>query len=696
MNYNSKRWPKERIRNIGIMAHIDAGKTTTTERILYYAGIIHKMGEVDDGTTQMDWMDQEQERGITITSASTTFYWKEHRINLIDTPGHVDFTIEVERCLRVLDGAVMILDAVAGVQPQTETVWRQSEKYGVPKIAFVNKMDRVGAQYFNCIQMMYERLGAKGVAVQYPIGSESDFLGVVDLISLKSYYYTIDELGAKYEKKEVPQDLEEQVFYYREKLFEVLADIDDHFAEKYINGEELKEEYIKLVLRKGVLERKVIPVLCGSALKNKGIQPLMDAIVDYLPSPIDRGSLIGEIPGSNGKFGERKPSDDEPLSALAFKIMNDPYGGTLTYVRVYSGILKAGLTLLNSTKNKKERITKLFRMHANKREEIEECSAGNIAGVLGFRWTTTGDTLCDPEHPISVEPLSFPEPVVDISIESKLQSDHEKLLDSLNKIAIEDPTFKVKFNEETGEILIRGMGELHLEVICERLRREYKLDFYTGRPQVSYRETITKQVVYEYKFVKTMGGKGRYAHLILDIRPGKRGVGLKFENKLEGDSIIPSRFIPYIEQGIKAGMEGGILAGYPLVDIEVDLIGGSYNETDSSEADFEIASALAIREGAKKGAPVLLEPVMDVEIVVPEEYVGDIISDLNSRRGHIVEIVQRGNIQVVRAEVPLAEMFGYATILRSKSQGRGTYTMQFLKYEKVPEQLVENILYRIK
>lgn len=680
--------PKESIRNIGMMAHIDAGKTTTTERVLYYAGVIHKIGEVDDGTTQMDWMDQEQERGITITSAATTCNWKNYKINIIDTPGHVDFTIEVERSLRVLDGAIAIFDAVAGVQPQSETVWRQADKYNVPKLAFVNKMDRIGADFFNCIKMIYERFGTKPVAIQYPIGREDTFIGMVDIIKQKSIIYRKDdEFGDHFDLVEIPEDLKCEVSNKRIELIETIADVDDAIAAKYLDCIEISEEELKAALRKATLERKIVPVLCGSAFKNKGVQPLLDAVIDYLPSPVDRPALEGEIPGKPGKIAYRKLNDNDPFTALAFKIVTDPYG-ILTYLRIYSGVIKSGDTVLNSRRNKKVRIGKLLRMHANKREEISEVSSGQIVAAIGLQDTSTGDTLCDLKNPFSVEPMKFPDTVVSISIEPKSQADQDKLIDSFKKIALEDPTFKIFTNNETGETLIGGMGELHLEVVCERVRREFKLDFYTGKPRVAFRETIGKSVTSEYKFIKSSGGKGRYAHVILEMIPLDPGKGFQFTNKINSD-MLPEHFIPFIKEGIQQGMEGGVLAGYPLIDIGVILTGGSWNESDSSESDFVVAASLAVKEGAAKADPQLLEPIMDVEVVISEDFVGDIISDLNARRGHVKGIEMRGGTQIIKAEVPLGKMFGYATDLRSKSQGRGTYTMQFKKYDKVPQQFSE-------
>jgi elongation factor G len=688
------RFPLEKTRNIGIMAHIDAGKTTTTERILYYTGVTYKIGEVHEGTAVMDWMPQEQERGITITSAATTCSWKDHRINIIDTPGHVDFTIEVERSLRVLDGAVAVFDAVAGVEPQSETVWRQANKYGVPRIAFMNKMDRVGADFFMAMDTMIEKLGANPVAIQIPIGSEDKFRGPIDLVKMRAFYFDDETLGAKYVEADIPEEYIVKAKEYREKLLEALADIDENIMEKYLSGEEISVEEIKAALRKGTIEMKFTPVLCGSAFKNKGIQLLLDAIVDYLPSPLDIPPVKGIRP-LDGVEVERRASDDEPFTALAFKIMTDPFVGQLTYVRVYSGILSAGSYVYNSTKGIKERIGRLLKMHANKREEIKEVRAGDIAAVVGLKNTLTGDTLCDENNPIILESIQFPEPVIAVAIEPKTKADQEKLSVSLSKLAQEDPSFKVSFDEETGQTIISGMGELHLEIIVDRLTREFKVGANVGKPQVAYKETIKGTAKVEGKFVRQSGGRGQYGHVWLEIEPLERGKGFEFVNKIVG-GVIPKEFIPAVEKGVKEAMEGGVLAGYPVVDVRVTLVDGSYHEVDSSEMAFKIAGSMAFKEGAKKAQLVLLEPIMSVEVVTPEEYMGDVIGDINSRRGKIQSMEKRGGSQVIRAMIPLAEMFGYATDLRSRTQGRATYTMQFDHYEEVPKNIVDSIVAKVK
>lgn len=688
------RFPLEKTRNIGIMAHIDAGKTTTTERILYYTGVTYKIGEVHEGTAVMDWMPQEQERGITITSAATTCSWKEHRINIIDTPGHVDFTIEVERSLRVLDGAVAVFDAVAGVEPQSETVWRQANKYGVPRIAFMNKMDRVGADFFMAMGTMVEKLGANPVAIQIPIGSEENFRGPIDLVKMRAYYFDDETLGAKYVEADIPEEYIVKAKEYREKLLEALADIDENIMEKYISGEEVSVDEIKAALRKGTIEMKFTPVLCGSAFKNKGIQLLLDAIIDYLPSPLDIPPVKGIRP-LDGVEVERRASDDEPFTALAFKIMTDPFVGQLTFVRVYSGVLSAGSYVYNSTKGIKERIGRLLKMHANKREEIKEVRAGDIAAVVGLKNTLTGDTLCDENNPIILESIQFPEPVIAVAIEPKTKADQEKLSVSLSKLAQEDPSFKVSFDEETGQTIISGMGELHLEIIVDRLTREFKVGANVGKPQVAYKETIKGAAKVEGKFVRQSGGRGQYGHVWIEIEPLERGKGFEFVNKIVG-GVIPKEFIPAVEKGIKEAMEGGVLAGYPVVDVRVTLIDGSYHEVDSSEMAFKIAGSMAFKEGAKKAQLVLLEPIMNVEVVTPEEYMGDVIGDINSRRGKIQSMEKRGGAQVIRAMIPLAEMFGYATDLRSRTQGRATYTMQFDHYEEVPKNIMDSIVAKVK
>jgi elongation factor G len=688
------RFPLEKIRNIGIMAHIDAGKTTTTERILYYTGVTYKIGEVHEGTAVMDWMPQEQERGITITSAATTCSWKDHRINIIDTPGHVDFTIEVERSLRVLDGAVAVFDAVAGVEPQSETVWRQANKYGVPRIAFMNKMDRVGADYFMAIDTMIEKLGANPVAIQIPIGSEDKFRGPIDLVTMRAFYFDDETLGAKYVEADIPEEYIVKAKEYREKLLEAIADVDENIMEKYLSGEEISVDEIKSAIRKGTIEMKFTPVLCGSAFKNKGVQLLLDAIVDYLPSPVDIPPVKGIRP-LDGVEVERRASDDEPFTSLAFKIMTDPFVGQLTFVRVYSGVLSAGSYVYNSTKGIKERIGRLLKMHANKREEIKEVRAGDIAAIVGLKNTLTGDTLCDEYNPIILESIQFPEPVIAVAIEPKTKADQEKLSMSLSKLAQEDPSFKVSFDEETGQTIISGMGELHLEIIVDRLTREFKVGANVGKPQVAYKETIKGSAKVEGKFVRQSGGRGQYGHVWIEIEPLERGKGFEFVNKIVGGTI-PKEFIPAVEKGIKEAMEGGVLAGYPVVDVRVTLFDGSYHEVDSSEMAFKIAGSMAFKEGAKKAQLVLLEPIMSVEVVTPEEYMGDVIGDINSRRGKIQSMEKRGGAQVIKAMVPLAEMFGYATDLRSKTQGRATYTMQFDHYEEVPKNIMESIVAKVK
>jgi elongation factor G len=671
------------------MAHIDAGKTTTTERILYYTGRVHKMGETHDGASVMDWMEQEQERGITITSAATTCQWKEHRINIIDTPGHVDFTVEVERSLRVLDGAIALFCSVGGVEPQSETVWRQADKYKVPRIAFVNKMDRMGADFFRAVDMMRERLGANAIPIQLPIGSEDNFDGVIDLVEMDAVIYE-DELGVNFERQEIPEDMQELADEYREKMIEVLAEEDDEFMMKYLE-EGVSTEDIKNLLRKAVLNVNVVPVLCGSAFKNKGVQMLLDAVIDYMPSPVDVPPITGINPDTEEEE-IRKADDDEPFSALSFKIMADPYVGKLAFFRAYSGVLKAGSYVYNATSEKRERVGRILQMHANHREERDEVYAGDLAAAVGLKNTSTGDTLCDQDHPIILESMDFPEPVIDVAIEPKSKADQDKLGEALQRLSEEDPTFRVRSDEETGQTIIQGMGELHLEVIVDRLLREFKVDANIGKPKVAYRETITKKVTgIEGKFIRQSGGRGQYGHVVLDIIPQKEGEGFEFENNIVGGSI-PKEYIPAVEAGIIESMENGIIAGYPVVDVKVVLNDGSYHEVDSSEMAFKIAGSMGFREGAKKAAPVILEPVMSVEVVVPEEYMGDVIGDLNGRRGRVEGMEPRANAQVVKAFVPLSEMFGYATDLRSKTQGRATYTMQFSHYEKAPKNIAKEIM----
>lgn len=682
--------PIEKLRNIGIMAHIDAGKTTTTERILFYTGKVHRMGEVHDGSATMDFMEQERERGITITSAATTCEWKGHRINIIDTPGHVDFTVEVERSLRVLDGAVALFCAVGGVEPQSETVWRQADKFGVPRIAFINKMDRVGADFFNVIQMMKDRLGANPVPVQIPIGEGDLFTGVIDLIKMKAIMYTEDPLGTKFEIFDVPKDLENYAKEYRTKLLESVSDIDDTLLVKYLDGVEITEDEIKKVIRQATIKNTIVPVLCGSAFKNKGIQLLLDAVIDYLPSPADLPEIVGHHPHINDLV-TRKLTEDESFTALAFKIMSDPYVGRLTFFRVYSGKATAGSYVYNSSKEKKERLGRLLQMHANHRTDIDEVYAGDIAAAVGLKFTKTGDTLCDESDPIILEKMEFPEPVIQIAIEPKTKADQDKLSEALGKLADEDPTFRVSVNEETGQTLIAGMGELHLEILVDRMKREFKVEANVGRPQVAYRETITKKVQAEGKFIRQTGGRGKYGHVWVEVEPNEKGKGYEFVNKIVG-GVIPKEYIPAVSAGIEEAMRNGVLAGYPVVDVKVTLFDGSYHEVDSDELSFRIAGSIAFKEAAKKANPVLLEPIMEVEVVTPEEYLGDVMGDLNSRRGKIEGFSARKDAQVIRAHVPLSEMFGYATVLRSMTQGRALYTMQFAFYQEVPKQIADQII----
>ncbi|MEZ0537016.1 elongation factor G [Caldicellulosiruptoraceae bacterium PP1] len=684
-----RQFPLEKTRNIGIMAHIDAGKTTTTERILFYTGRVHKLGEVHEGTATMDWMEQEQERGITITSAATTAQWRGHRVNIIDTPGHVDFTVEVERSLRVLDGAVAVFCAKGGVEPQSETVWRQADKYKVPRIAYVNKMDIMGANFYNVIQMMKDRLSANPVALQIPIGKEDTFQGLVDLVTMKAIIY-VDDLGKVSQATEIPEDLKDLAEEYRLKLVEAVAESDEELMMKYLEGEELTEEEIKKGIRKATINLQMTPVLCGSSYKNKGVQPLLDAVVDYLPSPLDIEAVKGFSPDTNDEI-ERKTSDDEPFCALAFKIMSDPYVGKLTFLRVYSGVLNAGSYVYNSTKNKKERIGRLLQMHANHREDIETVYAGDICAAIGLQNTTTGDTLCDENNPIILESMEFPEPVIQVAVEPKTKADQEKMGIALQRLSEEDPTFKVSTNHETGQTLIAGMGELHLEIIVDRMKREFKVEVNVGKPQVAYKETIRKPVKIEGKYIRQSGGRGQYGHVWLEIEPMERGAGYEFVNKIVG-GVIPKEYIPSVDAGVQDAMQAGILGGYQVVDVKVTLYDGSYHEVDSSDMAFRIAGSMAFKDGMKKADPVLLEPIMKVEVVVPEEYMGDVMGDINSRRGRIEGMEPRGNAQVIRAFVPLAEMFGYATDLRSRTQGRGTYTMQFDHYDEVPKNIADKVL----
>jgi elongation factor G len=679
----------DKTRNIGIMAHIDAGKTTTTERVLFYTGITHRMGEVHEGTATMDWMVQEQERGITITSAATTSFWRDHRINIIDTPGHVDFTAEVERSLRVLDGAVAVFCAVGGVEPQSETVWRQADRYGVPRIAFVNKMDRPGADFINCMAMMKARLDTTPVAIQLPLGVEDEHLGVIDLVEMKAYVYRNETLGAKYEVEEIPETFRAEAESFRERLVETAVEVDDQALEKYVEGREITKAELKRCIRKGTLALRFTPVLCGAAFKNKGVQPLLDAVVDYLPSPLD----VPPVQGLNdrGETVERKSADDEPFSALVFKIMADPYVGSLAFMRVYSGTLKSGSAVYNTTRKQQERIGRLLKMHANKREEIQEVLAGDIAAAVGLKKVSTGDTICDRDHQILLESIDFPAPVISVAIEPRTQADIDKMGASLSKLMAEDPTFKVKVDDETGQTIISGMGELHLEIIVDRLMREFGVEARVGKPQVAFRETITKAVEAEGRFVRQTGGHGQYGHVRLRLEPLPPGSGFEFENKIVGGAI-PREYIPAVGKGIAEAMETGVLAGYEMVDVRVSLYDGTYHEVDSSEMAFKIAGSMGFKEGARKAGPVLLEPVMKVEVVTPEEYMGDVIGNLNARRGRISNLEHRGSTQVISAQVPLGDMFGYATDLRSLTQGRATYTMHFGQYEQVPVHLAEEIV----
>jgi elongation factor G len=689
-----RQYSLEKTRNIGIMAHIDAGKTTTTERILYYTGRSYKIGEVHEGTATMDWMVQEQERGITITSAATTCFWRDCRINIIDTPGHVDFTVEVERSLRVLDGAVAILDAVSGVEPQTETVWRQADKYRVPRIIYVNKMDRVGADYYHSLDMVRTRLGAHPVAVQIPIGAEDKFVGLVDLIEMQAHVWSDDEtLGKEFQKVEIPADLRAQAQEYRDKLIEGLAEVDDHLMEKYVGGQEITTGEIRSAVRRGTIAMKLFPVLCGASFKNKGVQALLDAVIDFLPSPLDIPPVQGINPETR-EIEERKAADDEPFAALAFKIMNDQHVGQLVFLRVYSGTLESGDAVFNSTKSKKERVGRLLRMHANKKEEIEAIASGDIVAAIGLKFATTGDTLCDPDKPIVLESMTFPEPVIAVAIEPKTRADEEKLGIALSRLALEDPTFRVTTETETSQTLIHGMGELHLEIIVDRLLREFRVEANVGKPQVAYRETIRKPAGAQGKFVRQTGGRGQYGDVYIEVEPNEAGGGFVFENKIVGGAV-PREYVPAVEKGIREAMETGVLAGYPMVDIKVRLTDGSYHEVDSSEMAFKIAGSMGFKEAVRRAKAVLLEPVMDVEVVTPEEYMGAIVGDLNSRRGRIVSMEARGSSQVIRASVPLGQMFGYATEMRSMTQGRATYTMQFARYEEVPPAIAEEIMAKV-
>jgi elongation factor G len=692
----AREFPLEKTRNIGIMAHIDAGKTTTTERILYYTGRTYKIGEVHEGAAVMDHMVQEQERGITITSAATTAQWRDCQVNIIDTPGHVDFTVEVERSLRVLDGAVAVFDAVAGVEPQTETVWRQANKYDVPRFCFVNKMDRVGADFRRCVEMIRDRLDAEPAVVQLPIGAESEFRGVIDLVEMKALVWPIDDdsEGAKFETVDIPAEMQDEAEGARLQLLETIAHVDDHLLEKYLSDEPLTPDEVRHAVRVGTLAQEFVPVLCGSAFKNKGVQPMLDAVVDYLPSPLDIPPTKGTHPKTDDEM-ERKASEDEPFSALAFKIVADPYG-KLTYFRIYSGKLEKGSEVYNTTKDRKERIGRILRMHSNQREDIDVAYAGDIVAGLGFKQTTTGDTLSDRANPILLERMEFPEPVISVAIEPKTKQDQDKLGRALGSLSDEDPTFQVRTDDETGQTIIRGMGELHLEVLVDRMMREFNVEAHVGKPQVAYRETITQPVEkVEQRYVRQTGGRGQYGHVVISLEPTGPGGGYEFVDEISG-GVVPREYIPAVDAGIQEAMEGGVVAGYPLVDLRARLTYGSYHDVDSSEMAFKIAGSMALKEAVKKAKPVLLEPVMEVEVVTPEDYMGDVIGDLNARRGQVEGMEQRGNAQVIRARVPLAQMFGYVGDLRSRTQGRATYTMQFDSYQQVPESIALEIVARVR
>ena len=679
----------ENTRNIGIMAHIDAGKTTTTERVLYYTGKIHKIGETHEGASQMDWMEQEQERGITITSAATTAQWKGHRINIIDTPGHVDFTVEVERSLRVLDGAVAVLDAQSGVEPQTETVWRQATTYGVPRIVFANKMDKIGADFLYSVRTIHERLQANAHPIQLPIGAEDNFTGIIDLIKMKAEIYTND-LGTDIQETDIPEDLQDLAEEWREKLVEAVAETDEELMERYLEGDEISEAELKAAIRKATCAVEFYPVLCGSAFKNKGVQLMLDAVVDYLPSPLDVPAIKGVDPNTDQEV-ERHSSDEEPFSALAFKVMTDPFVGRLTFFRVYSGTLQSGSYVKNSTKGKRERVGRILQMHANSRQEIPEVFSGDIAAAVGLKDTTTGDTLCDEKAEVILESMEFPDPVIEVAIEPKSKADQDKMGIALQKLAEEDPTFRAYTNQETGETVIAGMGELHLDIIVDRMRREFKVEANVGAPQVSYRETFRASTQAEGKFVRQSGGKGQYGHVWIEFTPNEEGAGFEFENAIVG-GVVPREYIPAVEAGLKDAMENGVLAGYPLVDIKAKLYDGSYHDVDSSETAFKVAASMALKAAAKKAQPAILEPMMAVEITVPEEYFGDVMGHVNARRGRIEGSEIRGNAQIVKGMVPLSEMFGYATTLRSATQGRGTFSMTFDHYEDVPKSIAEEII----
>ena len=686
----ARTFPLERCRNIGIMAHIDAGKTTTTERILFYTGVSYKIGEVHEGTAVMDWMEQEQERGITITAAATTCFWRDNQINIIDTPGHVDFTIEVERSLRVLDSACAVFDAVNGVEPQSETVWRQADKYKVPRLCFINKMDRVGADFFMSVRTIVDRLMAKPVPIQVPMGAEEKFEGVVDLVEMQAVRFE-GEKGEKVVSGPIPAEHQQLAAEYRARLLEEVSEYDDEALHAYLDKNDVPVNLLKRAIRKGTLGMKIFPVICGSAFKNKGVQRLLDAVVDYLPSPLDIPPVTGKTP--DGKEETRPPRDDAPFAGLAFKIMADPFVGQLTFVRNYSGTLKAGTAVLNSTKGKRERIGRLLRMHANKREEIDEILAGDIGAVVGLKGATTGDTLCDMEHPIILEKMDFPTPVMHIAVEPKSTADQEKMITALHRLAVEDPSFRIRTDEETGQTVISGMGELHLDIIVDRMRREYKVDANVGKPQVAYRETITREVKSEGKYIRQSGGRGQYGHVWLRIRPMQQGGGFKFVNKVQGGAI-PKEYIAPVGRGVEEAIQGGVLAGYPMVDVEVELFDGSYHEVDSNEMAFKIAGSIGFKEGAQRAGPILLEPIMATEVITPEPFMGNVIGDLSARRGKILHIEPRSGMQVVSAHVPLAEMFGYSTSLRSATEGRAIYTMQFHHYAPVPGHIAETLVKR--
>jgi elongation factor G len=681
--------PIDRYRNIGIMAHIDAGKTTTTERILYYTGKSYKLGEVHEGTATMDWMEQEQERGITITSAATTCFWRDHRVNIIDTPGHVDFTIEVERSLRVLDGAVAVFDSVAGVEPQSETVWRQADKYRVPRMCFINKMDRIGANFFRCVDMIVDRLGAKPLVLQLPIGVEHEFAGVIDLVANRAIIWKDETLGAEFEYHPIPDDLKEQAAQYRHALIETAVEQDDAALAAYLEGNEPSVETLQACIRKGTVGLRFVPVILGSAFKNKGVQPLLDAVVDYLPSPVDVGAVRGMKVDSDAP-DSRPPEDGAPFSALAFKIMTDPFVGSLTFARIYSGTLNAGSYVLNSVKGQRERIGRMLLMHANTREEIKDAAAGDIVALVGLKQTTTGETLCDPGRPIVLERMEFPEPVIEVAVEPKSKADQEKMSTALQRLAQEDPSFRVSVDQESGQTVIKGMGELHLEIIVDRMKREFKVDANVGAPQVAYRETITQRAEIDYTHKKQTGGSGQYARIRLVFEPQERGAGFEFINEVVGGTV-PREYVPGVEKGLNSARDTGVVAGFPMIDFKASLIDGAYHDVDSSVLAFEIAARAAFREGIGKAKPVLLEPIMRVEVVTPEDYMGDVIGDLNSRRGHIQGMDSRGNASVINAMVPLANMFGYVNTLRSMSQGRAQYTMHFDHYDQVPQAIADEV-----